>query len=115
MTTRTTQTANALIARERLDYFADMLIASGWKRDGEHWLAPERYAEALRLEVGRGAVSLRVAVQAQVMFDEITVERDMAQIIFQSPPCVGFTVPAKDRPAVDLRPYLAGIGRLADA
>jgi hypothetical protein len=62
-------TANAIIARERLDYFADMLRATGWTEDDGHWLAPLHFREQLAQDVGRGHVALWIAIAAQVQFD----------------------------------------------
>jgi hypothetical protein len=71
------RTANALIASERLSMIEGVLLASGWTDDGTGgWLPPERYREAHRVEVGAGALHLRNAIQAQVMFDEIVVSRE---------------------------------------
>ena len=62
-------TANAIIARERLDYFTDMLRATGWTEDDGYWLAPLSFRERLAQRVGRGHVRLWIAVAAQVQFD----------------------------------------------
>jgi hypothetical protein len=66
-------TANAIIARERLDYFTDMLRASGWSEDYGHWLAPLHLREQLGKVVGRGHVALWIAVAAQIQLDSAIV------------------------------------------
>lgn len=66
--------ANAIIARERLDYFTDMLRASGWSEDDGHWLAPLHLREQLGRVVGRGHVALWIAVAAQIQVDTEVVK-----------------------------------------
>lgn len=77
-------TANAIIARERLDYFTDMLRSTGWAEDDGHWLAPAHFRDRLAMEVGRGHVHLSIAVAAQVQFDQAVAAidfRDMGDVL----------------------------------
>lgn len=58
------------IAKQRLEYVDELLLACGWVRYENGWLAPERFRAELAREVGAGHVKRSVALAAQVQFDE---------------------------------------------
>ena len=67
------------ISNQRLEYFDQMLLASGWRQAGEHWIPPEHYRDALALKMsGRPGTSIELkrchAVMVQVQWDEAVVD-----------------------------------------
>lgn len=67
------------IQKQRLDYLDELLLACGWSRSENGWLAPEKMRDLLVEEVGTGHVKRWVALAAQVQFDEACVRAACAQ------------------------------------
>lgn len=67
------------IQKQRLGYLDEFLLACGWSRSENGWLAPEKMRDLLAEEVGTGHVKRSVALAAQVQFDEACVRAACSQ------------------------------------
>jgi hypothetical protein len=73
------------ISSQRLEYFDEMLLATGWQGAGEHWVPPEHYREALAVKMsGRPQTPITLkrchAVMVQVQWDEAVVNGKLAEL-----------------------------------
>jgi hypothetical protein len=82
--------SNEVISSQRLEYFDQMLLASGWLKSGKYWVPPEHYREALAVKMcghprTRTPLTLKRchAVMVQVQWDEALVNGKLAEVLGQ--------------------------------
>lgn len=79
---------NEFISNQRLEYFDEMLLASGWQKAGEYWVPPDHYREGLALKMSGSAktpITLKRchAVMVQVQWDEAAVNGKLDEVLGQ--------------------------------